>query len=146
VFVLADDPVKSGLVTSLNRPGGNLTGVTFFGGESLGVKRLELLHELTPKGSAIAVLLDPNYPEGGSELPAVEAAARGFGRPVMVVRTESERDFEGAFAGLSEQVPVPSWSTAVRSSQANGRRSSRWPRAMPSRRVMICATMSKMAA
>src|SRR5215204_1303671 len=96
VFVLADDPVKSGLVASLNRPSGNLTGVTFFGGESLGVKRLELLHELAPKASAIAVLLDPNYPEGGSELPAVEAAARGFGRPVMVVRTESERDFEGA--------------------------------------------------
>jgi putative ABC transport system substrate-binding protein len=100
VFVLADDPIKSGLITSLNRPGGNLTGVTFFGGESLGVKRLELLHELAPHGSAIAVLLDPNYPEGGSELPAVEAAARGFGRPILVVRTESERDFEGAFAGI----------------------------------------------
>jgi putative ABC transport system substrate-binding protein len=100
VFVLADDPVKSGLITSLNRPGGNLTGVTFFGGESLGVKRLELLHELAPKGSAIAVLLDPNYPEGGSELPAVEAAARGFGRSVLVVRTESERDFDAAVARI----------------------------------------------
>jgi putative ABC transport system substrate-binding protein len=101
VFVLADDPVKSGLVTSLNRPGGNLTGVTFFGGESLGVKRLELLHELAPKGSAIAVLLDPNYPESGSELAAVQAAARGFGRPVMVVRIESERDFETTFAEIA---------------------------------------------
>jgi putative tryptophan/tyrosine transport system substrate-binding protein len=100
VFVLADDPVKSGLVTSLSRPGGNLTSVTFFGGESLGLKRLELLHELAPKASAIAVLLDPNYPEGGSELPTVEAAARGFGRPVMVVRTESEHDFEAAFARI----------------------------------------------
>jgi putative ABC transport system substrate-binding protein len=100
VFVLADDPVKSGLVASLNQPGGNLTGVTFFGGESLGVKRLELLHELAPKGSAIAVLLDPNYPEGGSEMPAVEAAARGFGRPILVVRTESEHDFEAAFARI----------------------------------------------
>jgi putative ABC transport system substrate-binding protein len=99
VFVLADDPVKSGLVTSLNRPGGNLTGVTFFGGESLGVKRLELLHELAPQGAAIVLLLDPNYPEGGSELPAVEAVARGFGRPLTVVRTKSERDFESAFAG-----------------------------------------------
>jgi putative tryptophan/tyrosine transport system substrate-binding protein len=100
VFVLADDPVKSGLVTSLNRPGGNLTGVTFFGGESLGVKRLELLHEVAPKGSAIAVLLDPNYPEGGSELSAVEAAAFGFGRSILVVRTESARDFDAAFARI----------------------------------------------
>jgi hypothetical protein len=70
----------------------------------LGVKRLELLHELAPKGAAIAVLLHPNYPEGGSELPAVEAAARGFGRPVMVVRTESARDFEAAFAGIVRAV------------------------------------------
>jgi putative tryptophan/tyrosine transport system substrate-binding protein len=100
VFVLADDPVKSGLVASLNQPGSNLTGVTFFGGESLGVKRLELLHELTPKGSAIAVLLDPNYPEGGSELPAVEAAAREFGRPLLVMRVENERDFDAAFARI----------------------------------------------
>ncbi len=100
VFVLADDPVKSGLVASLNQPGGNLTGVTFFGGESLGVKRLELLHELATKGSAIAVLLDPNYPEGGSELPAVEAAAREFGRPLLAVRAENERDFDAAFARI----------------------------------------------
>jgi len=101
VFILADDPVKSGLVASLNRPGANLTGVTFFGGESLGEKRVELLHELAPPGSTIAVLLDTNYPEGGSELPAVVAAARGFGRPVQVVRTASERDFDSAFAGIA---------------------------------------------
>lgn len=101
VFILADDPVKSGLVASLNRPGANLTGVTFFGGESLGEKRLELLHELAPAGSPIAVLLDTNYPEGGSELPAVEAAAHGFGRPVLVVRTATERDFDSAFAEIA---------------------------------------------
>ncbi|MET0746512.1 MAG: ABC transporter substrate-binding protein [Microvirga sp.] len=102
VFILADDPVKSGLVASLNRPGANLTGVTFFGGESLGEKRLELLHDLAPSGSTIAVLLDTNYPEGGSELPAVMAAARGFGRAIMVVRTASERDFEAAFVRIAE--------------------------------------------
>ena len=74
--------------------------MTFFGGESLGVKRLELLHELASKGSAIAVLLDPNYPEGGSELPAVEAAAREFGRPLLVMRAENERNFDTAFARI----------------------------------------------
>ncbi len=100
VFVLADDPVQSGLVASLNRPSGNLTGVTFFGGESLGVKRLELLHELVPKGSAIAVLLDPNYPEGGSELPAVEAAARDLGRPILVARIESQNELDATFARM----------------------------------------------
>jgi putative ABC transport system substrate-binding protein len=100
VFVLADDPVQSGLVASLNRPGGNLTGVTFFGGESLGVKRLELLHELVPKDSAIAVLLDPHYPEGGSELPAVEAAARDLGRPILVARIESQNELDATFARM----------------------------------------------
>ena len=62
VFVSSEDPIKSGFVASLSRPGGNVTGVTFFAGGSLDVKRLELLHELAPKGASIAVLLDPNYP------------------------------------------------------------------------------------
>jgi len=61
------------------------------------VKHLERLHEPARKGSAIAVLLDPHYPEGDSELPAVEAATRGFERTILVVRTESPHDFDAAF-------------------------------------------------
>src|SRR3954447_23658391 len=78
VFVLADDPVESGFVASLSRPGGNITGVTFFAGGSLDVKRLELLHELMPKAAFFAVLLDPNYPESQSALPNMEAAGRAL--------------------------------------------------------------------
>ena len=99
VFVSGDDPVTSCLVTSLNRPGSNLTGVTFFGGGQLGTKRLELLHELVPKG-AIAVLVDTNYTSIQQEVPDVEAAGRALGRRIVVVKAGSEREFEGTFAEI----------------------------------------------
>ena len=86
VFVLGDDPVKRGYVASLNQPGGTMTGVTFFGGGSLDVKRLELLNEIIPPGRAVALLLDPNYPDGEAELPNVQSAARSLGRSVIVVK------------------------------------------------------------
>ncbi len=88
VFVAADDPVKTGLVGSLNRPEQNLTGVTFFGGGHLNVKRLELLMELAPKAAVIAVLLDPTYPAFEAELPNVIAAARSAGREVLILRAQ----------------------------------------------------------
>src|SRR5215207_4089440 len=94
---LADDPVQSGFVASLSRPGGNITGVTFFAGGSLDVKRLELLHELIPKGAVFAVLLDPNYPESKGALPNVEAAARAFGQQIVVLTAASEDELDAAF-------------------------------------------------
>src|SRR5829696_3080230 len=97
VFVLADDPVQSGFVASLSRPGGNITGVTFFAGGSLDVKRLELLHELVPKAAVVAVLLDPNYPESKRALPNVEAAARSLGRQIVVLTAASEDELDAAF-------------------------------------------------
>src|SRR5262249_12549788 len=75
-FVVGDDPVKMGFVASLNRPEGNLTGVTFFGGSMLGAKRLALLQELVPKISVVAVLLDPNT---AFQIELVETAARALG-------------------------------------------------------------------
>lgn len=100
VFVTGSDPVKSGLVLSLNRPGGNLTGVTFFGGSVLGAKRVELLHDLVPKAAIIAVLLDPNYIGFEAELPAIEAAGHAIGRQIVVVEAASELEFELAFARI----------------------------------------------
>jgi putative ABC transport system substrate-binding protein len=100
VFVTGDDPVKRGLVANLNRPGGNLTGVTFFGSGVLGAKRLELLRELVPKAAVIAFLLDPSWPGSVTELPEVESAARAIGRQIVVVKAASEREFASAFATM----------------------------------------------
>jgi putative ABC transport system substrate-binding protein len=102
VFVIADDPVQSGLVASLNRPEANLTGVTFFGGSYLDVKRLELLRDLVPNTAAFAVLGDVNYPAFEAGLPAVETAARAIGCQIVVVKTSSEHQFEGAFRKIAQ--------------------------------------------
>jgi putative ABC transport system substrate-binding protein len=97
VFVVGFDPVQNGLVSSLNRPGGNITGISFFSGAGLLAKRLGLLHELAPKATIIAVLLDAT---GESQSADVEAAARAIGRQVAIARVASERDFDAAFAEI----------------------------------------------
>ena len=94
VFVVGDDPVKMGLVGSLSRPEGNVTGVTFFGGSLLGAKRLALLHELVPKIRVVAVLLDPDTI---FEIELVETAARALGLQIVPVKLASERDLDAAF-------------------------------------------------
>src|SRR5450631_485509 len=78
VFAINNDPVASGLVASLNRPGGNLTGVSYLSAE-LGAKRLGLMHEMMPKVTDFAVLAHPNYPSSASLVSDVEAAARSLG-------------------------------------------------------------------
>jgi putative ABC transport system substrate-binding protein len=100
VFVVGDDPVKMGYVKSLSRPGGNLTGVTFFGGGQLGAKRLELLRALVPKATVIAVLLDPEYVGFQVELPAVEAAAHTLGMRIFAVKLASDRGLDATFAKI----------------------------------------------
>jgi putative tryptophan/tyrosine transport system substrate-binding protein len=102
VFVTGEDPVKIGLVASLNRPEANLTGVTFFGGSQLNAKQLELLRDLVPKTSIFAVLGDVNYRAFEAGLPAVKTASRALGRQMVVVKISSEREFEGAFAEIAQ--------------------------------------------
>jgi putative ABC transport system substrate-binding protein len=99
VFVTGEDPVTIGLVDSLNRPTGNLTGVVFFASGHLGTKRLELLHELVPKAVIIAVLMDPNF---ATELPAVEGAGRSLGRQLLtiVMKAASEPELDAAFSAI----------------------------------------------
>jgi putative ABC transport system substrate-binding protein len=97
VFVGGLDPVKAGLVASLNRPGGNVTGVTFIGA-SLGAKRLELLRELVPNAGVIALLTHPNSPDALEELRDLNTAANAIGQELLVVPATSHGEFEAAFA------------------------------------------------
>jgi putative tryptophan/tyrosine transport system substrate-binding protein len=100
VFEVASDPVQIGLVANLNRPGGNLTGVTSLNVE-VGPKRLELLHELVPTATAIALLVNPTSPnQTESTTRDAEAAARTLGLKLYVLHASSERDFDTIFATL----------------------------------------------
>jgi putative tryptophan/tyrosine transport system substrate-binding protein len=101
LFVTGSDPVRTGLVASLNRPGGNITGVTFTTID-LAAKQLGLLHELVPNASVIAVLRDPNVPERESELRAIEEAGQAVGRRILILTAASEREFAPAFASISK--------------------------------------------
>ena len=102
VFVIGVDPVKSGLVASLNRPGGNVTGVSLFSGE-LEAKRLEMLHELIPAAAEIAMLVNPNFPGSDTQLRDAQKAARTLGLQLHVLKASSERDFDTAFATLVQR-------------------------------------------
>jgi putative ABC transport system substrate-binding protein len=99
IVFTALDPVAAGLVVSLNRPGGNATGVNNYLGD-LGSKRLELLHELVPNASMIGVLVNPNSPDAQSQWKDVNEAARNFRQPVHVVNASSEADFDSVFSAL----------------------------------------------
>jgi putative ABC transport system substrate-binding protein len=102
VILTGADPVKGGLVTNLNRPGGNITGVVFFSDE-LGTKRLELLRQLVPKATTIGVLVNPNHPGTEDERRNVLAAARAIGQQLIVLDVSNERDIETAFATLVQR-------------------------------------------
>ena len=99
VFVAGTDPVRIGLVASINRPGENVTGVVFPTGD-LTAKRLGLLHELVPKAIVIAVLVDPNYIENKLVAKEAEEAGRTIERQVLIVKAASEREFNTAFATI----------------------------------------------
>ena len=102
VFVSGGDPVKLGLVASLNRPGGNVTGVTFVIAE-LGAKQLGLLHELQPGAVRVAVLVDPNFPLTEFFVSDVQAAASSIKKQIEVLEAPTGRDIDMAFARLAQK-------------------------------------------
>jgi ABC-type uncharacterized transport system substrate-binding protein len=101
-FAVGDDPVKFGLVASLNRPGGNLTGVTNFYGE-LAAKQLGLLRTLAPTAALIAMLVNPDEPAAESQVEQAQAAAQAIGQRLLVLRAGTEHDIDVAFAALVER-------------------------------------------
>jgi len=102
VFVINGDPISIGLVDSLNRPGGNATGMSLFA-SSLEPKRLELLHELVPKANLIAVLVNPDYPDTDFQLGGLETAASTSGQKITVLEARNESDLAAAFAAVVQQ-------------------------------------------
>ena len=97
VFAIGSDPVETGLVDSLNRPGGNVTGATFLSVE-LGAKRLELLRDLLPKIASIALLVNPNNPNATVQTKEIQAAATGLGLQLTILSAGSQTDLDHAFA------------------------------------------------
>ena len=101
VFETASDPVQIGLVASLNRPGGNITGVTTVNGE-LEAKRLGLLRELVPSAISIAVLVNPTRPDVDTQTAQLQKAAQAVGLALHILNASSERDFDAVFLDLAQ--------------------------------------------
>ena len=105
VFTVSDDPVRLGLVASLARPGGNVTGINFVSGELVS-KRLELLRELVPGAARVAVLVNPaNAVQTNSTLRDVEPAARAMGLQIQVLNADTSREIDAAFVTLARERP-----------------------------------------
>jgi len=102
VFNSGTDPVKLGLVASFNRPGGNVTGVTFFAAP-LEPKRLGLLRELIPQADLVAVLLNPKYPDADVQLKDVQEATREIGQRTLMLTATTDAEIDSAFAALAQQ-------------------------------------------
>jgi putative ABC transport system substrate-binding protein len=103
VFTGTGDPVRDGLVASLNRPGGNVTGITIFGPAAV-TKRVQLMHEFIPQtDTTIAYLMNPNHPSGEIEMRAAQTAARSLGKEMTVVRASHEREIDTAFATMVQR-------------------------------------------
>ncbi|MDF2766805.1 MAG: ABC-type uncharacterized transport system, periplasmic component [Rhodospirillales bacterium] len=102
VFVMGSDAVEMGLVASLNRPGGNITGATLMGG-AVGAKRLELIRELVPGASTVGFLLNPDHPRAANDTAEVQDAARALSQQLRVVTARADAEFEAAFATLMQE-------------------------------------------
>ena len=143
VFVSAGDPVNECYVASLNRPGGNLTGITWFGTLVSG-KGLGLLHELVPKATLIALLVNPNTPESARTPSDLLETTRALGCQLLVLNARSRSEIDAAFSTLRQQGADAFIVRAIRSSAAASSKSSRWPGVTLFLRCTSTANLSRM--
>jgi putative tryptophan/tyrosine transport system substrate-binding protein len=101
VFMFGNDPIQSGMVSSLSRPGGNITGVSYMT-NTLSAKQLQLVAEAMPQAERIGFLVNPGNPAAAADKADVETGARTLGRQIHVVEANKDADIESAFAGLSQ--------------------------------------------
>src|SRR5262249_1186608 len=102
VFALGSDPVKQGLTASINRPGGNATGITPLTNE-MEPKRLGLLRELVPQAKTIGFLLNPRFPQADSQVADIREAARAANLEIIVLRADTDQEIDSAFLALDRQ-------------------------------------------
>jgi putative tryptophan/tyrosine transport system substrate-binding protein len=102
VFSIGEDPVTEGLVASFNRPGGNVTGFSFFTNQLFG-KRLGLLHDIVPKAAVFALIVNPNNPNADPDARDARVAADALGRRLEVLKAATERDLEAAFTAMVQR-------------------------------------------
>ena len=102
VFTSNGDPVREGLVASLNRPGGNATGVTIFGASAV-TKRLQLLHDLLPHIAVFGFLMNPNHPNSTAEMKVAETAARSISKEMLIFSASSQSEIDAAFTKMAQQ-------------------------------------------
>src|SRR5262245_57732762 len=144
VFVTGSDPIRFGLVASLNRPGGNATGVSFLV-NVLTAKQLELLHEMVPRAKLIAFLANPINPNTESDTRNVRAAADSLGLQLHVLNASGEHDIDAAFAALAESELTPFSSAPIHTSKSALIKSPRWQPVMRCPRCIHFVRMSPLA-
>jgi putative tryptophan/tyrosine transport system substrate-binding protein len=144
VFTAAGDPVADGLVASLNRPGGNATGITIFGGGVV-TKRLQLLREIVPKAGTTAYLMNPSNPNAEIEMRAAQAAAACLGQQNDRGEREQRTRTRRRIRGHASAAPARFSSPPTRSSFGNATGSPRWPRVIGYRRCLTCANLRTLA-
>ncbi len=105
VFVMGSDPVETGIVASFNRPGANVTGVSFLT-DALGAKRLGLLREVMPKPGLIAVLINPKGPDAERQLKELPQAANAVAQPIKILRASTDGEITAAFDAISQSQPA----------------------------------------
>ena len=144
VFTTGGDPVQQGYVRSLNRPGGNVTGVSMFG-NLVASKGLGLLHELIPNAAVIAQLLDPNLPETARMQGDAHEAARSLGRQLLDLNASTPSELTPRLPPSASSALARFWSVAIHSFQVGGSKLLRWRRGMPFRPCTQTANLSKRA-